>query len=46
MTQLCPMCGRTSDRWINRWYQYDNGNKFMAYACPECAKLHDELVSI
>lgn len=39
----CPMCGRDSKYLVNRWYQYDNGQRFIAYVCKKCAKLHDKL---
>lgn len=43
MMSDCPMCGRKSDNLQNRWYQYDNSQRFIAYVCKKCAELHDKL---
>jgi hypothetical protein len=43
MMSDCPMCGRKSDNLQNRWYQYDNGQRFIASICTNCAELHKKL---
>ena len=41
----CDMCGKEAPNKIsNRWYQYDNGEQFIARVCPKCAALHNQLV--
>ena len=39
----CQMCGHKSQKLQNRWYQYDNGQRFIASICTNCAELHDKL---
>jgi hypothetical protein len=39
----CQMCGHKSEKLQNRWYQYDNGQRFIAPVCMNCAELHDKL---
>jgi hypothetical protein len=41
----CPMCGKEAKRLVGRWYQYDNGEQFIAWVCTACADLHANLVS-
>lgn len=41
----CRMCGRLTNNLQNRWYQYDNGEQFIASVCPSCVALHDKLVT-
>lgn len=40
----CLMCGRQTKRLVGRWYQYDNGERFLAWVCTRCADLHAELI--
>jgi hypothetical protein len=40
----CPMCGRTAKTLVGRWYQYDNGERFITWVCTSCADLHASLV--
>lgn len=40
----CKMCGHVTFNLVQRWYQYDNGEQFIASVCPPCAKIHDRLV--
>jgi len=42
--KTCEMCGRDSNKLQNRWYQYDNGQQFIASVCSCCADLHSKLV--
>ena len=40
----CQMCGKESTKVTNRWYQYDNGERFIASVCASCADLHLSLM--
>lgn len=40
----CQMCGRESITFTNLWYQYDNGERFIASVCSICSDLHSKLV--
>ena len=40
----CQMCGKQSIKLTNRWYQYDNGERFVASVCQSCANLHFSLI--
>jgi hypothetical protein len=40
----CPMCGRATKTLVGRWYQYDNGERFITWVCTPCADLHANLV--
>lgn len=41
----CSMCGRQTKTLVNRWYKYDNGERFITWVCIPCADLHAKLVS-
>ncbi len=40
----CQMCAKQSAKLTNCWYQYDNGERFIASVCPSCADLHLSLI--
>lgn len=40
----CEMCGRKGFNMFGRWYQYDNGEQFIAQVCSSCADLHEKLI--
>ena len=40
----CPMCGKNSNRFVGRWYQYDNGEQFLSWVCTACADQHAKFV--
>jgi transcription elongation factor Elf1 len=42
--QNCGMCGHVTFSVTNRWYQYDNGEQFLAAVCPVCAGTHQQLL--
>jgi hypothetical protein len=39
----CVMCGK-KENLVNRWYQYDSGEQFVSLVCPNCVKLHTNLI--
>jgi hypothetical protein len=39
----CNMCGKAAKELSKRWYQYDNGEQFVAYVCKACVQLHFKL---
>ena len=41
--KVCHMCGWETNNMQNRWYQYDNGQRFIASICTSCAELHKKL---
>ena len=41
----CPMCGKNSNRFVGRWYQYDNGERSRDLVCQKCADAHDKAVA-
>ena len=41
----CKMCGWETKNLVNRWYQYDNGERFVASVCANCADLHSKLTT-
>ena len=44
MSSNCEMCGRQGFTFVGRWYQYDNGEQFIAQVCSTCSDLHSKLV--
>jgi DNA-directed RNA polymerase subunit M/transcription elongation factor TFIIS len=41
----CPMCGTETAAAEGRQYRYDNGLVTFEYVCPNCANLHDKLLT-
>ena len=40
----CNMCGKTAKALVERWYQYDNGQTFVAFVCEPCSDLHASMI--
>jgi hypothetical protein len=42
--KTCPMCGYEGDfPTYGKWYQYDNGERFIAHVCGKCVWQHNIL---
>ncbi len=40
---ICELCGKF-EATTRRWYQYDNGEQFIANICYKCSELHSQLL--
>ena len=46
MKKHCPMCGTKDQPLTVRSYQYDNGQQYLAWVCPDCVDLHDRVTAL